>query len=442
MIIKTPPITFDRQRTQVQTPLPPKQATPEQSELKQPPALQLTPTHNKLSRSKHQVEHQPPAASAKERLLTKQATLANEFNQKIKLTNKKLDDLSKKLIIYRAAQTKSSRPVRSDEPYKKVNIDMGEENSRNLQPRLEKSKTKSDFSLQRISNNPATSKGEKIVDNNGENYENLGDQDFEDKEVEEMLNEQVKSEPIQIKKRVKEEFGNVKKLDKKQLILNGTKIAYFELVYNGVKDLIEIGEPALPKSQRHYNYVATSTSLLNKADLATLSASSLLSKNQIEKKEPLKSNSNKTCMAAEDCCEKGADEGDESASSIFTNFEGAVLTTNNLGSKRNRLVLDFARCEQEVLKLQRRVLMQLQQAIEAYKLDNTSVELPSNSASLLHNIYNSYNSKRSKLDVYKFYERSKTSPVNMANSLRAKTSTTATAANNTNFLNYCYNSYF
>jgi hypothetical protein len=317
------------------------------------------------------------------RLFEKQVDMANEFNMKIKQTNKKLDDLNKKLSLYKNS-LKSARINNSSETQSSSNSH-SKETEADKQPSSEIPNTEQKFQLYNS-----------IIKNNRE-LSSLNNFDKEDLEFE------VEDEEIEIDNELEP-----------PLIPNEKEDYYEESMNKKIENLyfnfINI-EPCLPKSNMVYKAIATSTTLLQKPTTQQqqhhlkYSSSSLTNINRKYSYED----------------EEVLDACDDDVSSSLVESDIEVKNSTKKINTNN----DFIQCESEVMRLQKQVLIKMQQAINS---GIHGIDLPSNSNSLLNYISNSYNSAiKSKMDVYKFYERStpktvQSTAINNSNNLMSSSS--------------------
>jgi hypothetical protein len=427
------------------------------------------------------------SGSSRDRTLTSQALMANEFNQKIKLTNKKLEELNKKLNLYRMNQMKSASATSTanaaqqqsttttptgnssaratvgqpQQLYHKLKYDVDREESKSAMPqqrerRSYKEESRSLSFYEKMNRRPSserdTSSGsgqtnyfmrkEAAVNtsNNDVLYEEIAE--YDEPEDDEFFEE-------------KADTNNEEFVEESHLVqasnINSTidqtprqsepppPPAQKELA---PVDELERFESRLAKSQGLYNFVATSTSQLNR--------SSRRASNKVDPAKPNNDTNNnennddldddEAANANENNDDDFEDDGTDYV--IYSSYADVSAFTSHLkeDDENNETVNKavaaainehratneieaFRQSEQNVTKVQRAVLAKLQRAVEAYKNDHTSVKLPINSANHLSFITSNYNSLyNTKGDLYKFYERSR-NPTFCSNSLTARTKT-------------------
>ncbi len=385
--------------------------------------------------------------SGSDKALMSQVTLANEFNQKIKLTNKKLDDLNKKLNLYRMSQ--SGKATNSKTPGRKLMFDI----ERDEYPDKSKPKTalrgnsqKDEISAKSnrrpmSERDPGSSaKRDEVFYEDIAEYDELEEDFYEDKEDEELRvadEEKAVTDDLHTKDDFEGGAGEVNFIQGSAAVANDPTKSELSTI-----DELEKVEPRLLKSQGVYNFVATST-----CQLSRNRQSSVYNTN---KSDQAKLPYNEEILDDEEADNNDNNEDDEDDGAdytIYTNFETTLEQPINeenetkseslnktVSNNENKVMGEtdtFLQNEQNVARLQRQVLARMQQAIDAYKHDH-SIKLPNNVVSHVHFITSNYNNCKNKADLYKFYERSRTSMLynshTNGNGLRAKTSNQYTNA--------------
>lgn len=293
-----------------------------------PATLKHSPEPNNSSSDTSSTEVKTETLT-KENVLTRQATLANEFNHKIKLTNKKLDDLNRKLRLYKASQSRFCKPVMA--------LSANESNNKKISATISE---------------PVLNSARMSI-----NEKKIVEKDETNQSVKEDLSSPVKETVKLISESPIIPSDSISSND-----INESSYQPGEFNKLALSELALVSEPTLPKSQGIYNYVATSTSQLitqSNQKRHTVNEDELLDESLFHQ---------------------------ESQPSQESQVEPPTTTTSDTAE-----YLEFFQFEQEVLRLQKQVLDKMQRSLDSATSDIPASS--SNLLQLISQSYNTNKSK-------------------------------------------------